>query len=265
MSSFLNKFLDNISNILEYLNSFNKVSGLDPFPLVLFSILFLVITSISNNIYIPLITLTYSILLLIILRPSYRIVWSIEAYVLLLALIPSLPLLFTSKGYVETYRDLGPSISLNGIYSFTLLFMRVAIAPLPVIIIIAYLNWYRYIIYLFKPRLLNRFKWILLITITAIPRITRYVTRLLLSRSARIFREDRKTTWYMLTTVMGDLFIRSSSYSVRLGYSIAARSFTDNPWDKIVFEEKHVSRATVIYILLSTIFLAIMVIIDWLY
>lgn len=259
MKTIVERFIEEIAYIMDILNNCNPDPKIDPLILFTGSLILTIMTSFSQDLLLPTISLIYSITLIIILRINYKHVIRIEAIIFILGLLPSIPLLFSKTGYINGLNDLSFIITYPGITSFTIFLLRVVIAPLPIVTASIYIGWPALSAAISKCRVLRGIARLISITLTIIPRIIRYTLKLLIAREARIFKYSLGTTWKTLSAITGDLLINSNVYAQKLQLAIDARTLARE--NNIVVKNVLMNRVTIIYMafLIALVALWIMV------
>ncbi len=250
MKDIITGFLRETADVIEYLSTYNDSPLINPPVFILASAILTFQASFTNNILGLLVPLLYSLLITILLRIDPKPVMKAEALILLFGLVVSLPVLFSREGYINWLNDLLYTPSIIGLYSFTKLLLRIIISPLPLLVAITYLGWINVVNVLkINNKYLVNLAKILSLTIILIPRIIRYVLKILLARTARLVKKNYSISWFILSSIIGDLLIHSSNYAEKLRYGIIARSIGE-PDYSIRFK---FSRNTITYLVLVVI------------
>jgi len=253
MKTLIERFIEEIAYTMDILNNYNPNPKIDPIILFTGSLILTMLTSFSSNLILPFIAIAYSLILIIVLKINAKYVLRIEALIAILGLIPSIPLLLSRTGYIHSLDDLGYMVSYVGVLSFIKLLLRVTASPLPIVTASVYIGWPMLSNALSRYGLLRKLVKLISITITIIPRVIRYVLKLLMAREARIFRYSIGTTWGTLSTIVGDVIANSNVYAEKLQLAITARTVSEK--DSIVKEGILLNKATISY----TVFLAVLI------
>ncbi|ABN69118.1 cobalt transport protein [Staphylothermus marinus F1] len=224
MKNYIRSFFEEVALIMDMLNIHNPNPKLDPLILFVVSVILSFQASFTTNIVGLIIPLTYSLILIFVLKLDHRIIARIELFVLFIGLVVSFPLLFTRSGNINGLYDLNGSITFMGIYSFAKLLMRVTLSPLPLLVAIAYLGWTNVL------KAMSRFKAVrnvvsyIALTTVLIPRIIRYSIQLIIARDARNVKNSYSNIWRSLSAIVGDTLIHSHNYADKLQYAYTART-----------------------------------------
>lgn len=248
MKNYIKDFFEEIAFIMDILNIHNSSPRIDPFILLVISLILSFQASFTTNIAGLIIPLMYSIVLIIVLKPDWRTIAKIELFVYILSLIVSLPLLFTDTGSINSFYELRTNISPAGIYSFTKLLARITVSPLPLLVAITYLGWPNTMEAIARFTILRTTASYLALTIVLIPRIIRYSIQLLIAREARIVKNKYLNIWKSLSTVIGDLIIHSNSYANKIQYAYVARNISKF---KTYRRKTRINKATAVFTMLS--------------
>ncbi len=226
MKSFTRRFLEELAYVLDAIGRYNPKPFANPLILFLGSLSLTVVASFATDIRALLIPLAYSLAFIAITRVRVSDIARVEIPIALLGLVSSIPLLVAGKPYIESLSAIRFGFSWCGLESFLLLFLRVSIAPLPLVTAMLYLGWTTLSRELKKIPMVWRVAEIVDKSLAIVPRVARYLSSLLLGREARTVEPSLRRVWLGNATALGEALIYSRYYAEKLCLAINARTLT---------------------------------------
>ena len=219
-SSLLQLFIDELSRIYEDLMLGSDVRT-NPALTLVAGLALTVAASSTNNLLLLLLTAISSI--------SFLLALGVELLRLIkpFTVATSFTLIVALPAIVNDLYKLGlPGIKYLVIYQIVAFILRVSVSTLALVGTVSYLGWMnivRALIILRMPSFLTRS---LMFFLLYIPIMARETVKMLAAREVRLIKSSRSEAWRILSTVVGDLILRSIERSQRLNMAIEARGFS---------------------------------------
>lgn len=226
------RFLEEITDVINYLNKQVYPPPFNP-VLAVSSALFLTLAAaLSSKPLFSAVIISLSLLLLLISRsPIYTWV-KVMFYISLWVIIVSAPLPFITPGEPITRLSLdliSLEMTSEGFDTAIRFVIRVISAAAIFTSFTTILGWKGMCEGLFGLKVPKEIIFIVNLLIIKIPILTRSLASMLLAREARIINKIKiQGLWNMLSTVVGELIIKSYERSLMIERAIRARSFKSN-------------------------------------
>lgn len=224
MTRYIRAFLSEVAYVIDFLSKYNPYSRVDPLILFIGSLALTVAASFTRSLEALVIPLLYSLTLLAVARPDPSKIARVMAPILVLGLVTSMPLLFTSTGTVETLASLQAFPSGEGFKAFAVLLARVAVSPLPLIASLMYTGWFTVSSRLKRLSFLGGVVGLVDLMAALTPRIARYLASMLLGRESRTVKPSLWLSWRGLASSIGEAMLYSKSYAEKIYLAITARN-----------------------------------------
>lgn len=234
MHRILEAFLRDIAGLVDKINTYTLRGEKQTIPLLAISFTLTLIVSVSDVYPLWMAAALYTLTMTIIDRGHLKDIAKTLAYLLLIALLTGLPILFTGSRGASSLGELLARIETPGTIKpidYASFVTRITLAPLPVVSTLYLLGWPSTARSLYKYKPTRKLAALLSLTIIQIPRTIRYALSVMLAREARLFDHGLRREWRSLSTVVGDLLIHSVEYSKQMQTAIEARTFTKYPYE----------------------------------
>ncbi len=222
------KILEEASRIVEeIITDKNFSTKVNPLTVTIVSIIMAFLVAFTNNYIMILfsISILITVYLLLSVNKSYFV--KVLLIVLLLGIIPGIPIIFTSTGYINSLNDLVLQPTSTGLENFIVFVSRVIVSSLFFILPIIGLGWYGFLKSLSRLKPLRVFLSIISLVIVVLPRIIRNMLSIMFAREARIMSKNYRILWRTISSTIGDTIIVSHEYAGRLTRAITARTITN--------------------------------------
>lgn len=229
MKSLTERFLEGLAEAIDSLTvgtsptSFNSSIG------VLSSLIFTGSTAFSHGYTVPLLMLLMSFMLILLTHSPFHMWVKIPLLILMWASMASAPLPFMMPGEPVAVLSLGLielRATREGVDTMLMFVLRVVAAAAIFTSFTFVMGWRRIVRGLQGLRVPRELGVLLNLSIIHIPLFLREAIKMLSAREARIMRKIRsRDLWRLLSTVVGDLLLRSYERASILEKAIKARSF----------------------------------------
>ena len=200
-------FLERVSSILDELSETRS-----PFTSARLTLALGLIVNIeaafANNMLTPLLAVVFGALFSLQARKT-RSWFAVTCFALVFSSVVALPALaaghLTERSILFVTRSTGAAAALTGV--------------------VAHLGWYGLLAAFEQLCLPRYFLMQIALTLRVIPAFTRDAARMLLAREARLLSRERRYSWSVLASVVGDMLLLGYRRSRALAMAIEARSF----------------------------------------
>lgn len=219
--------LSEIYEIIEVFERENYPPKFNPSIALLSALVLTISTSLSNNILHQIMTLIFSIVVLIYTKSPFKPWFKIVLFTTALSIMITSPYLFTlTRGSSSVNKEVFHFINSYDVLAFI---MRTASSVSIFVSFLTVLGWHGVLDGLASFKVPKSVLLMISIVIVNIPLIIREIFKFLLAREARIISKmNLKTAWYLLSSVAGDLLIRCYYRSWMLNKALRARTFDDS-------------------------------------
>jgi len=227
--SFTSKFLESIAETINSLNKEVNPSFFNPTIAMLSALILTGTAAFSYNLKLQFLIFSLSVLLVLLTRsPIYQWI-KLLIFILIWAIIVSIPLLFITHGEPLVSFLLGPiklRLSQEGFNVMIKFISRVVTSTAIFTSFITIMGWKNIINGLEGLKLPQELIFLINVFIINIPLFLKETSKMLFVREARIMRKSSfKELWIVLATVVGDILLRSYEHAWRLEKAIKARNF----------------------------------------
>ena len=223
------RFLRSLAEAMDSLNIEPTSTSLNPTIAVLSVLGLTVSAAFSYGFILPVLILAVSVALILLTRSPVRKWIKILLFASVWAAIVSGPLPFITPGEPIAASSLGLielEISREGLNTMITFISRVVAATAVFTSLAFAMGWRRIVTGLEGLRIPPQLGLLLNLSIIHIPLFLRETVKMLSARESRIMRKTRvREVWGVLSTVVGDLLLRSYEHAWRLEKAIKARSF----------------------------------------
>jgi len=237
LKSLTERFLESLAEAIDSLNIGSNPTFINPTIAVLSVLILTGTTAFSHGFTIPILIIAFSILVILLTDSPMRTWAKIPLLVSVWAAIVMVPLPFITPGEPVASLSLGLielRASGEGLNT-ALTFVTRAVAAVAIFTSFAFvLGWREIVRGLQGLRIPQELGLLLNMAIIHIPLFLREAVKMLSARESRMMRKIRfKEVWRILSTVVGDLLLRSYERSWVLEKAIKARSFraTELSWE----------------------------------
>ncbi len=236
MRNLTERFLEGLAGAIDSLNVGSSPTSLNPRMTLLSALILTGTAAFSYGFKLPLLILTVSVGLILLTRSPIRVWARIPLLVSVWAFLASVPLPFMTPGETVYRLSLGLidlEVSREGLNSMLTFISRVVAAAAIFTSLAFIMGWKRIVKGLGDLRIPQELGFLLNLSIVHIPLFLRETVKMLSARESRVMRKIRfREVWRVLSTVVGDLLLRSYERAWMVDKAIRARSFasTGFPW-----------------------------------